>query len=49
MEEMSNSHELAEISSVAPILKKIADDPSVIKVVRARAERLLQPTESGNK
>ena len=49
MEEMSNSHELAEISSVAPILQKIADDASVIKVVRARAERLLPPTGAGNK
>jgi hypothetical protein len=47
MEEMSNSHELEEISAVAPILQKIADDPAVIKVVRARAQRLLQP--AGNK
>jgi len=43
MEEMSNSHELEEISAVAPVLQKIVDDPAVIKVVRARAERLLQP------
>jgi hypothetical protein len=42
MEEMSNSHELEEIASVAPVLQKIADDPAVIKVVRARAQRLLQ-------
>jgi hypothetical protein len=49
MEEMSNSHELQEISSVAPILQKIADDPAVIKVVRARAQRLLQVVGNGSK
>jgi hypothetical protein len=42
MEEMSKSGGLEEISSVASVLQKIADDPSVIKVVRARAQRLLQ-------
>ncbi len=42
MEEMSNSGGLQEISAVAPILQKILDDPSVIKVSRARAQRLLQ-------
>jgi len=46
MEEMSNRHQLEEMSSVAPILQKIVDDPAVIKVVRARAERLLQPPPS---
>ena len=46
MEEMSNSHQLEEISSVAPVLQKIVDDPSVITVVRARAQRLLQSPTS---
>jgi hypothetical protein len=41
MEEMSNSGGLVEMSAVAPILQKIADDPAVIKVVRARAQRLM--------
>jgi hypothetical protein len=41
MEEMSNSGGLVEVSAVAPILQKIADDPAVIKVVRARAQRLM--------
>ncbi|HSZ01322.1 MAG TPA: hypothetical protein VK788_17625 [Terriglobales bacterium] len=41
MEEMSNSGGLVEISALAPILQKIADDPAVIKVVRARAQRLM--------
>jgi hypothetical protein len=49
MEEMSNSHQLEEISAVTPVLQKIADDPAVIKVVRARAERLLQLAGSGNR
>jgi len=42
MEEMSNSGGVQEISAVAPILQKILDDPAVIKVTRARAQRLLQ-------
>ena len=49
MEEMWHSHQLEEISSVAPVLQKIADDPAVIKVVRARAQGLLQPPSTGNK
>jgi hypothetical protein len=46
MEEMWNNHEIQEISAVAPVLQKIADDPAVIKVVRARAQRLLQLGET---
>ena len=42
MEEMAKNDRLQEMSAVAPILQKIADDPAVIKVVRARAQRLLQ-------
>jgi hypothetical protein len=50
MEEQSNrGGGIEEISSVAPVLQKIADDPSVINVVRARAERLLQLAAKGNK
>lgn len=49
MEEMWNSHQLEEISSVAPVLQKIANDPAVIKVVRARAQRLLQLAGEGGK
>jgi len=49
MEEVSNSGGLAEISVVAPVLRKIADDPAVIKLVRARAQRLLQLAETANK
>jgi hypothetical protein len=49
MEEMSNSGGLEEISAVAPILQKIGDDPAVIKVVRARALRLLQLPDTRSK
>ena len=49
MEEASNSGGLAEISAVAPVLQKILDDPAVIKVVRARAQRMLQLADAGGK
>jgi hypothetical protein len=49
MEEMSNSGGLEEVSAVAPILQKILDDPAVIKVSRARAQRLLQVAASKGK
>jgi hypothetical protein len=49
MEEMSKSGGLEEISAVAPVLQKITDDPSVITVVRARAQRLLQLAGTGTK
>jgi len=38
-----------EISAVAPVLQKILDDPAVIKVVRARAQRMLQLADAGGK
>lgn len=41
MEEASGRGELIEIQAIAPTLQKIADDPSVINVVRARVEKLL--------
>ena len=49
MEEASNSGGLAEISAVAPVLQRILDDPAVIKVVRARAQRMLQLAGTGGK
>jgi hypothetical protein len=39
--------DLPAISAIAPILKGIVDDPSVINVVRARAQRLLVAEQSG--
>ncbi len=41
MEEESRSTPLVELSVIAPILKQIVDDPSVMNVSRARAQRLL--------
>jgi hypothetical protein len=41
MEEQATHGRITELSAVAPVLKQIADDPAVIKVVRARALRLL--------
>lgn len=41
MEELVNSHSLYEVQAVAQVLRQIADDPSVINVVRSRAQRLL--------
>ena len=49
MEEMASRGGLEEISSVAPVLQKVADDPAVIKVVRARAQRLLLLAGTGTK
>jgi hypothetical protein len=49
MEEMSHNGGLQEIAVVAPVLQKIVDDPAVINVVRARAQRLLQASGSPGK
>jgi hypothetical protein len=42
MEEMASHGELEEVSAIAPILQKIAQDASVMNVARARAQRLLE-------
>ena len=42
MEQMAKSHSLVELQAVAPILQQIVADPSVINVVRSRAQALLQ-------
>jgi hypothetical protein len=49
MEEMANKHELEELSAVAPVLQKIVDDASVMKVGRARAQRLLELAVAASK
>ena len=41
MEDSRAHGQIAELSAVAGVLKEIVDDDSVIKVVRARAQRLL--------
>ena len=46
MEDSAKGGDLQGISAVAPILQKIADDKSVINVVRARALRILATPEN---
>jgi hypothetical protein len=41
MEDAEANHNLAELQVIAPTLKDIADDPSVLNIARARARRLL--------
>jgi hypothetical protein len=42
MEDLAKSNSLAELQAAEPILRQIADDPSVINVVRARARNLTE-------
>lgn len=42
MEDAAARGGLVELAAIAPILRKIADDPSVINHVRARIEQLLE-------
>jgi hypothetical protein len=42
MEAQARSNDLSEIQAVAPILREIVDDSSVMNVVRARANELMQ-------
>jgi hypothetical protein len=41
MEDLAQSHYLAEIQIIAPTLQSIADDPAVMNIARQRARRLL--------
>lgn len=42
MEDQAKRNELSEIRTIAPVLQEIVDDASVINVVRARAQRLIE-------
>jgi len=42
MEAQARSGQLSEVSAVKPILQEIYDDSSVINVVRARAQRIME-------
>jgi hypothetical protein len=46
MEDLSRRGELGELQAVKPILQGIYDDTSVINVVRARAERILETAKT---
>ncbi|MGA9042226.1 MAG: hypothetical protein WB421_16965 [Terriglobales bacterium] len=41
MEQLSKENDLGDLSVIAPILQQIADDASLMHVVRTRAQRLL--------
>jgi hypothetical protein len=41
MQESETSRGLQDVAAIEAILQQIVDDPSVIQVVRARAQRLL--------
>jgi hypothetical protein len=41
LDEMNRAGEIAELQAIAPILKEIVADPSVMNVSRNRAQRLL--------
>jgi len=49
MEEASNDGGLDELAAATPVLQKIANDPSIINVSRARAQRLLARARAGGK
>jgi len=49
MEDMAKGNSLEEIQAIEPILRRIAADPTVINVVRARAQRLAEQAESSSK
>jgi hypothetical protein len=42
MEDQARRGELSELQAVKPVLQDIYDDPSVINVVRARAQRIME-------
>jgi hypothetical protein len=48
MEAQAKNNELAELQGVAPILREIVGDTSVLNVVRARAQELIQMSGVGN-
>jgi hypothetical protein len=51
MEDQARRGQIIELQAVTPALQEIYDDPSVIKVVRARARRIIEmnpPQAAGN-
>jgi hypothetical protein len=49
LEDAGKQNGLDQLKVIAPILQKVADDPSVINPVRARAQRLLQQAAAPSK
>jgi len=46
LEGIAKEGELGDLSAIAPVLHRIADDQSLLNVVRARAQRLLASADS---
>jgi hypothetical protein len=46
MENAAESHNLAELQIIAPTLKSIADDTTVLNIARQRAKKLLAKANS---
>ena len=46
MENAVENHNLAELQIIAPTLKSIADDTTVLNIARQRAKRLLAKAKS---
>jgi len=47
MEESSRTSPIVEVQAIAPILRQIINDPGVINVTRARAQRMLESPPKG--
>ncbi|MGH9510889.1 MAG: hypothetical protein ACRD2U_02005 [Terriglobales bacterium] len=47
MDESAGRSGLQEIPAISPVLQKIVDDPSLMNVIRARAQRMLAASKSG--
>ena len=48
MEDQARHGDLAELQAVSSVLQEIFDDPSVINVVRARAQRIMQMSKTAS-
>jgi hypothetical protein len=46
MEGQAKSNGLAELQAVRPVLQEIYDDATVINIVRARAQRLIEMSKA---
>lgn len=49
LEQMNKDKTVEEVGAISPILQQIAQDPTVINVVRARAQRLLEQVSASSR
>ena len=45
LQELANSHEVEELHIIAPILRRIANDPNLMNISRKTAEHLIKQME----